>query len=59
MKKIGLFFGTEATKTSTVAQQIQQAFGKDIVDIVPIEKAWKDDFEAYDWIIAGDRKSVV
>lgn len=53
MRKIGLFYGTEATKTSTVAQQIQEAFGKNIVDIVPIEKAWKDDFEAYDQIIAG------
>lgn len=53
MKKIGLFYGTETAKTSAVAQKIQQAFQGGQVDLIPIEKAWKEDFEAYEHIIAG------
>lgn len=53
MKKIGLFYGTETAKTSAVAKKIQQAFGEGRVDLIPVEKAWKEDFEAYEHIIAG------
>lgn len=53
MKKIGLFYGTETARTSAVAKKIQQAFGENKVDLIPIEKAWEDDFEAYEYIIAG------
>ena len=52
MKKIGLFYKTDSSKTALVAQKIQQEFGKGI-DIIHIEKAWKKEFESYDNIIAG------
>lgn len=53
MKKIGLFYGTETARTATIAKKIQQAFADGQVDLIPVEQAWKDDFEAYDHIIAG------
>lgn len=54
MEKIGLFYGTATAKTATVAKEIQEAFGNGIqVDIVPIEKAWEEDFMAYDNLIVG------
>lgn len=52
MKKIGLFYKTDSSKTALVAQKIQQEFGKGI-DIIPVEKAWKKEFESYDNIIVG------
>ena len=33
--------------------KIRKAFGEDQIDIIPVESAWKRDFEAYDHIIAG------
>ncbi len=53
MKKIGLFYATEADKTSWVAQQIHKEFGEEDLDVVPIEKAWRNDFEEYDNFIVG------
>lgn len=53
MKKTGLFYGTGAVKTSTVAKKIQEAFKKLPISIVPIENARKKDFEAYDNLIVG------
>lgn len=53
MKKIGLFYGTEATKTGLVAKKIQEAFGDDMIDVIAIEKAWQKDFDKYENIIAG------
>lgn len=52
MKKIGLFYKTDSSKTALVAQKIQQEFGKDI-DIIPVENAWKKEFESYNNIIVG------
>lgn len=51
--KTGLFYGTGTEKTTFVANKIRKAFGEDKIDIIPIESAWKRDFEAYDHIIAG------
>jgi len=53
MKKIGLFYGTSTTKTATIAKKIKTAFGDAQIDIIPVENAWKKDFESYDNIIVG------
>ena len=53
MKKIGLFYGTATAKTAAVAQKIKEAFGEDIVDIIPVERSDEKEFNAYDHIIAG------
>ena len=53
MKKIGLFYGTATAKTAAVAQKIKEAFGGDIVDIIPVEQSDEKEFNAYDYIIAG------
>lgn len=53
MKKIGLFFGTETSKTSKIGKKIKEAFGDAEVDIIAIEQASAEDFEKYDNIIAG------
>lgn len=53
MKRIGLFYGTSTTKTATIAKKIKTAFGESKIDIIPVEDAWKKDFEGYDNIIVG------
>jgi len=53
MKKIGLFYGKNTIKTAEVSQKIQEAFGDVKVDLVPIENAWKKDFESHDCLIIG------
>ena len=53
MKKIGLFYATKADKTTWVAEKIQKEFGKDRIEVVPIEQAWQNDFAAYDCLIAA------
>jgi len=53
MKKIGLFCGTNAIKTVTVAKKILETFNSTDIDLISIEEAWQKDFEAYDCIIAG------
>ena len=53
MKKIGLFYATKADKTTWVAEKIQKEFGKDKIEVVPIEQAWQNDFAAYDCFIVG------
>ena len=53
MKKIGLFYATKADKTTWVAEKIQKEFGKDRIEVVPIEQAWQNDFAAYDCFIVG------
>lgn len=53
MKKIGLFYGTGTAKTSVVAWKIQEAFGENLVELIPIENAWQKEFESFDNIIAG------
>ncbi|GHS91950.1 flavodoxin [Bacteroidia bacterium] len=53
MEKIGIFYSTNAVKTSAVAQEIIEALGKDNVEIISVEQAWKEDFEKYNNIIIG------
>ena len=53
MKKIGLFYGTATAKTAAVAKKIKEAFGEDIVDIIPVEQSDEKEFNAYEYIIAG------
>lgn len=53
MEKIGLFYGTTTAKTTLVALKIREAFGEELVDIIPVENAEKKDFESYRNIIAG------
>lgn len=53
MKKIGLFYGTKADKTTWVAERIRKEFGKENIDVVPIEEAWDNDFRSYDCFIVG------
>lgn len=53
MKRIGLFYGTSTTKTAKIAKKIKTAFGDAQIDVIPVEDAWKKDFEEYDNIIIG------
>jgi len=53
MKKIGLFYGTSTQKTAVVAKKVQEAFGEDQIEMVPVEKAWQNEFKAYDSLIVG------
>lgn len=53
MKKIGLFYGTSTTKTAKIAKKVKTAFGDAQIDVIPVEDAWKKDFENYDNIIIG------
>lgn len=53
MKAIGLFYGTSTVKTAKIAVKIKKAFDDAKVDVVPIEDAWRKDFEAYDNLIVG------
>ncbi len=52
MKKIALFYSVSTVKTAMIAKKIQESFGANI-PTVDIEKAWKDDFMAYDNLIIG------
>lgn len=53
MKKAGLFYGVNTKKTALIGKEIQEAFGKDQADIIAIEEATKENFEAYDNLIVG------
>ncbi len=53
MEKIGIFYSEESVKTAAVAQEIVKELGKDNVEFIPVEKAWKKDFEKYNNIIIG------
>lgn len=53
MNKIGLFYATSTAKTAQIAKKIENAFAKDLIEIVSIEEAWTDDFQSYDNIIVG------
>lgn len=54
MKKIGLFYATNTIKTANIAKKIKEAFGTGVqIDIIPIQDAWKKDFESYDNLIVG------
>lgn len=53
MKKTGLFYGVSTKKTALIGKEIQEAFGENKADIVPVEEAGKNDFELYDNLIVG------
>ena len=52
MKKIALIYAANSDKTALVAKKIQKELG-DAVEVVSVENAWQNDFEAYDYLIVG------
>ena len=53
MKEIGLFYAMNAAKTSHIAEKIREKLGYKEVEMIMIEKAWQNDFQAYDNLIVG------
>jgi len=53
MAKIGLFYGSTTGSTLKVAEQIQQAFGEDAVDLLDVRQASPDDLKRYEALIFG------
>lgn len=53
MKKIGLFYGSSLGKTAKVAEQIQEAFGKNNIDIFDIKTTDPNQILKYDNLIFG------
>ena len=53
MKEIGLFYAMNAAKTSHIAEKIREKLGHKEVEMIMIEKAWQNDFQAYDNMIVG------
>ena len=52
MKTIGLFYAMNAAKTSHIAEKIREDLGGvKVIEVVLIEKAWQNDFQAYDNMI--------
>jgi len=52
-KKIGLFFGTQTGNTEAIAETIQTAIGKGIVDLHNIADCNPEDFNEYELLIVG------
>lgn len=52
MKKIVLIYAANSDKTALVAKKIQKELD-DAVEVVSVENAWQNDFEAYDYLIVG------
>ncbi|OPZ99786.1 MAG: Flavodoxin [Bacteroidetes bacterium ADurb.Bin416] len=53
MSRIGLFYGKNANTTAEAAKKIRAAMGDVAVELMPIEEAWKEDFETCDSLIVG------
>ncbi|UCD50318.1 MAG: flavodoxin [Phycisphaerales bacterium] len=53
MANVGLFYGSTTGSTLKVAEQIQQAFGADAVDLLDVRQASPDDLKRYDALIFG------
>lgn len=51
--KIALFYGTQTSNTQDAAEEIQKAFGSDLVDLVDISSASAEDFQPYECLIIG------
>jgi flavodoxin I len=51
--KIGLFFGTQTGNTQDAAEEIQKAFGSNLVDLIEISTASTEDFDGYECLIIG------
>lgn len=54
MKTIGLFYAMNAAKTSHIAEKIREDLGGvKVIEVVLVERAWQNDFQAYDNLIVG------
>lgn len=53
MSKIGLFYSFNTKNTSTAADHIKKAFGKDAIEAVNVEEATDDDFARFSHFILG------
>lgn len=54
MKTIGLFYAMNAAKTSHIAEKIREDLGGvKVMEVVLVERAWRNDFQAYDNLIVG------
>lgn len=53
MAKIALFYGTQTGNTQDAAEEIQKAFGADLVDLMDISSASPEDFQPYECVIVG------
>ena len=53
MAKIGLFYGSTTGNTEEAAEEIQKAFGGDVVELCEISDAETSDCDSYDCIIVG------
>ena len=52
-KRVGIFYGPIGGKTESVAKRIQDAFGKENADLIPIKDSKATDLDKYDNIIFG------
>ncbi len=50
---IGLFFGTQTGTTESVAEEIQKAFGANLVELHDMASADASDFDGYKFLIIG------
>ena len=52
-KKVGIFFGPTGGKTENIAKKIQQAFGSDMADLIPVKNSKASDLDRYENIVFG------
>ncbi len=52
-KRVGIFYGPVGGKTEGVAKRVQDAFGKDIADLIPIKESKALDIEKYENVVFG------
>ncbi|MDD2438176.1 MAG: flavodoxin [Massilibacteroides sp.] len=53
MKKTGIFYAINTKKTNLIGKEIQEAFGENKPDIIPLEEASTQNFENYDNLVLG------
>lgn len=52
MKRIGLIYSPDTKKTAFIADKIKAKFGN-LIDVISVEDAWKEEFEKYNYFIVG------
>ncbi len=52
-KKVGIFYGPTGGKTESVAQRVQEAFGSEMADLIPIKDSKATDLDKYENIVFG------
>ena len=52
-KKVGIFFGPTGGKTESIAKKMQQAFGTDMADLIPVKDSKATDLDKYENIVLG------